>query len=290
MFIILFRPHLNTREYLRASRANHTMKSSQNDDSQLAITRDTISQLAMNELSGECSYNNDTERDDSNVHMSTSNENSNRECAKREISIQVPEPFMSPKIRRKVSFGVRASSINHIDEISSDCEKVNRHVAFSDITIRKSESSIPDIRINICQNKLESPSSSEGSSDKFCSHVTKSKYVDKNHVVIDPHKKVTESNNNECSNREELSSSESIHEMFITEKHIEEDVEGYRIPNEEVKEMNVAESSAQTNKENGGVFLDSNRVFFKVVACVENASSSELGYMSLLVDSEVDNL
>lgn len=92
---------MNTREYLRASRANHTMKPFHMEESQQAMTKETISQLVMNEFSGECSYNNnDIERDEPspNIRISYSNENINSEIMRSASSNDISQSIPSYKI------------------------------------------------------------------------------------------------------------------------------------------------------------------------------------------------
>lgn len=280
MFIIIFRPQLNTREYLRASRANHTMKTSQNEDSQQAIARDTISQLVMNELSGECSYNNY----DSNIQISTPNENSKCESTKREVSVQVSEHFLSPRRRKKFSSIDRASSISHIEEITREIVKTNKHVAFSDFLACKSESDIPRIEVNHNHCNMDSePSSSELTVERKNEKITK--FNEGNEDEKDYN---NETKKQAISNREDFSSSESIHEMFIEEKCVDEEVEEYAIVNDE--EACHQEAQTKFHDEKNSVNFDSNRVYFKVVACVEDTNVSELEYMTLIVDSKVDGI
>lgn len=287
MFIILFRPQLNTREYLRASRANHTMKSSQNDDSQ---QRETISQLMINEFSGECSYNHVVERDDSSVHIFTPVDNAEN---RREISVQVSESFLNSKISKSVSFrsNKRTLSLSHINEIAVfQEEKSNSLKVNCDVKQHASESKLPRIEVDADNsNRIQSPSSSSES-------IRKGKNAPKR-LASKSHKKSKsecfeknkEAKDDKCNNHEPCSSDEIVHEIFINEKPTDEDVQGYRIQSdEEISETNVSEKSDRAVTKKEDICSDSDIVYFKVVACAENVNAAKLGYMTLIVDSELN--
>ncbi|XP_065200701.1 metabotropic glutamate receptor 3-like [Planococcus citri] len=284
MFIILFRPQLNTREYLRASRANHTMKSSQNDDSQ---QRETISQLMINEFSGECSYNHVVERDDSSVHIFTPVDNPHN---RREISVQVSEPFLNSKISKSVSFRPkkRTLSLSHINDIAVfQEENPSSCIAHCDISITQhaSESKLPRIEVGLHDNNSnsrESQSSSYESINNKETHNSNSSTTKSNQKAeVDSLEEIDEKNNKKCNSNEKFSSDESVHEMFVQEKPTEEDAQDYGIlDDEEINDLSTPENNGRTHTKKHDSHPDSDIVYFKVVACAESISTTKLQYMN----------